>query len=192
MYATLAELKRYANITESTDDTILTECIVRAQAIIERACGRVFEVVDGYAATVRTFDAVENTDGRVLHIDADLCGITNIRNGDGTTILPRDYTVQPRNEPPFYAIRLLTSSGLNWTYIDDPEDAIEVTGYWAYSTTAPDDIVQATIRLSAFLYRQRDTSADLDRPILTGESMILPSALPADVREIVKRYVRLA
>jgi len=57
--------------------------------------------------------------------------------------------------------------------------------------------VQATTRLAAFLYRQKDSNADLDRPLLTGDGVtIMPSSLPHDVRQILdpyrKRFVKAA
>jgi hypothetical protein len=65
----------------------------------------------------------------------------------------------------------------------------EITARWGYSTDPPDDIVHATIRLAAWLYRQRGTANDPDRPtVADGGLVLLPSALPDDVRLILERY----
>lgn len=165
------------------DDDLLTTIIARAQALIEspQLTDRLFEAA---ADTTRYFDARRAVTGRMLWLDTDLCAITSITNGDADVLVATEYTTVPKNTTPYYAIRLLGSSGLSWTYDDDPEDAIVIVGRWSYSTTAGTDVVQATLRLAAWLYRQRDTSADLDRPLLTDSGVtILPSAVPNDVAE---------
>ena len=50
-------------------------------------------------------------------------GVT-ITNGDGTVITSTDYTTVPRNETPWYEIRLRRFSDYVWEYEDEPEDAI--------------------------------------------------------------------
>ncbi|MGB3988074.1 MAG: hypothetical protein WBK67_00020, partial [Minisyncoccales bacterium] len=60
-----------------------------------------------------------------------------------------------------------------------------------YSATAPLDIQHACVRLTAFLYRQKDNSADIDRPMITGDGVtIMPTNLPADVTRLLDRYKR--
>lgn len=190
-YATAAQLKTYLGITSSGDDSLLSDLIDRAQAIIEQYTRRTFEAA---ADSTRYFDAAEDVDGATLLLDEDLCAITSIINGDGVAVASGEYVTEPRNETPYYAIRLLSSSNKAWEYTDDgdPENAISITGRWAYSTTPPNDIVHATIRLAAFLYRQKESNADIDRPITTADGgMILPSAIPADVRALLDRYRKL-
>ena len=99
---------------------------------------------------------------------------------------------EPRNETPYYAIRLLDSTSLDWEYNTDPENPITVNGKWAYSEAAPADIVQATVRLAAFLYRQKESNVDVDRVMQLPEgSMVLPSGLPRDVTSIIRRYKKV-
>ena len=88
---------------------------------------------------------------------------------------------------------MLASSSYIWqmTNAGDNERAISVLAKWAYSLTAPDDIVAATIRLVAFLYRQRESNADLDRAVSVGDGMVLlPGRLPADIAAILEPYRR--
>jgi hypothetical protein len=186
-YATLAELKTYLGISDTGDDTLLTDLLSRAQKAIETFCDRVFEAASD---STRYFDAVEDTDNAWLFFDEDICSITAITNNEGDeSISSSEYVTVPRNDTPYYAIKLLSSSNKYWTYTNDPESAIAVTGKWAYSETAPDDIKQATIRLAAWLYRQKDTETDVDRPILTGDGIvIMPSALPKDVQQLCEPY----
>lgn len=190
MYLSTADLKVYLGIAagETGDDTLLASILTRTQAIIDAYCRRTFEASTN---TDRTFDAVRDVSGRLLYLDEDLAAINSITNGDSTTVDSSDYTTEPRNRTPYYAIRLLTSSNVAWTYTDNPEDAITVSGKWAYSETAPADIVHATARLAAYLYRQKDNSLDLDRTVIAGDATILPVSLPSDLKRLLAPYRRL-
>lgn len=82
-----------------------------------------------------------------------------------------------------------TSSRGRLTYAQIGADASLVSAKMLYT---PVDVMTATRRLTAFLYRQKDTQADIDRPILAGDgTVIMPSALPQDVAQILRPYVRL-
>jgi len=188
-YITLAEIKAYLTIPTATtsDDVMLASFITSAQAMIDAHCHRTFEAA---ADTEKTYDAVADVYGDLLEID-DLCSITSITNGDGTTITSGQYVTEPRRTTPYTAIRLLSSASITWTYTDDPEDAITIDGKQAYSTSAGNDIKQACLRLSAWLYRQKDTNADIDRPLLSGDGVvIMPSTMPSDVIAILRPYRR--
>jgi len=190
-YCTLDDLKTYLGITSrDTDDALLYSIITRAQQYIDTHCKRKFEAS---ADTTKYLDAVEDVDGYVLYLGAagDLCAITSVTNGDDTVLAATDYVTQPRSYTPYHALRLLASSGYTWTYDDDHENAITIVGKWAYSTSAPNDIVQACVRLAAWFYHQKDNSADLDRPVIAGNSTILPARMPTDVMELLAPYRRL-
>jgi hypothetical protein len=185
-YATVAQLKRYLGIVETTTDetVLLTELLDRAQAYINKYCRRTFEAS---ADAVRYFDAVDDVQGRRLQLDRDLASITSIVNGDGVTVTSAQYVTAPRNAVTdgvaIYAVDLLPSASISWTYEDDSANAIAVTGRWHYPLTA--NVVQATIRMAAYLYRQKDNSGDLDRPFIAGQTTILPGELPDDVRRLL-------
>jgi len=186
-YITVADLKNYLGVSGAGDDVLLESLIDRSKAIIDAYTYRTFEATSD---TSRSFDSVRDTVGAMLYLDADLASITSITNGDGTTVTSAQYATEPRNTTPYYAIRLRASSGVAWESdsSDDPEDAVTVTGKWAFSTTAPADIVQACTRLAGYLYRQKDNAADLDRPIIAGNATILPSRLPSDVMDVLSSY----
>lgn len=186
-YCTGPQLAEYLGLTSDTDSALLGDLIARAQAAIDTHCGRTFEAV---ADSARTFDAVRDVQGRVLYLDRDLCSIQTVTNGDGVVVAANEYVTEPRNEGPFFAIRLLGSAGRAWAYTDDPEGAISVAGKWAYSATAPADIEQACVRLAAWYYRQRDNAGEADRAIVAGNATILPSRIPADVADMLKPYRR--
>lgn len=191
MYCTLDDLKAYLRIGEENeeDNALLTTFIASATRIIELKTTRRFE---SSGTSTRYFDADKSTDRkRMLYFDDDICSITSVVNGDGVTVAASNYTTQPRHEAPYHSIRLKDSANVDWTYEDTPEDAIAVTGHWAYSVTPPQDIVHACIRLASFLYRQKDNAVDIDRPLVGDGVMVMPIKLPADVDALLKPYARL-
>lgn len=189
-YTGPSTLKVYLGIDVSDDDPLLINCINDAQKAIETKCQRVFEAS---ADTTRYFDPLEDSDDyRELFFDEDCCAITTVLNGDGVTLTGSDYVTNPRNFKPYYSIQLKLTASEYLTYNSSPENAIAITGRWAYSVTAPADIQHACTRLAAWFYRQRDTSNDgSDRPILTNSgAVVIPSKLPADVIDLITPYVR--
>lgn len=188
MYCTIADLKAYTGITGTTDDLLLYDCIQRAQALIERKTGRVFEVT---VSTTHYFDALAEVCGSTLWFDDDCCSITTVTNGDAdsTVITSAYYTTKPVNSTPYYAITLKGSSGYSWQYVDDPENAIQVSGKWGYSATPPEDIVQACVRLAAYLYRQKDQQ--VIESMVTEQGIItVQPGLPKDIEELLRPYKR--
>lgn len=188
-YTDATRLKLYLGISETNDDTLLGYLIDAAQAAIDSYCRQSFEAT---VDSTRYFDGVENVRGRTLYLDAPLCAVTTVTNGDGNTISSSYYVKEPRNTTPWYALTLKANAGLAWTYTSTPENAISIVGRWAYSVEAPDDIVQVCTRLAAYLYRQRTNASDLDRAIAIGNNaMLLPTELPRDIKTLLAPYRRL-
>ena len=182
-YASIADLTVYLGIDDSTaDDGLLAQLLTRAQAAVDGMCNRTFEVS---ADTTRYFD-VRAIDGYLLHLDADLCAITSIVNGDGVTVAGTNYTTEPRNAKPYHALRLRWNSTVLW---DGLTGDIAITGKWAYSLTAPAAVTHATVRLAAWMYRQKDNTAG-DAPMIAGDVTILPARIPSDVEALLAPYVR--
>lgn len=187
-YCTLAEVKQYIDSDEVTDDALIEDLIDYAQKIIDDYCGRVFEASSD---TTRKFSAVDDVEDAVLWLDEDLASITTITNGDGTTVTSSQYVTIPPNDAPYYGIRIRSDQSIAWTYSTYHENAISISGKWAFSTTAPNSVKHACIRLAAFLYRQRDSSSDFDRPVVVeGSITVLPGDLPRDVQLILRPYVK--
>jgi uncharacterized phiE125 gp8 family phage protein len=184
-YTTAATVKVYLGIGTASDDTLLGTLCTAAQAIIDAYTGRTFAASNDSTLYA---DAVADVDGLTLRLPGDVCAITSITNGDGTTITAGQYVTEPRGRTPYYAVKLLASSGLTWTYTDDPENAITIVGKAAYSATAPYDIQQAATRLAAYLYRQKDAqvfdvTAQPDMGIIT-----VPQGIPRDVLRLLAPY----
>lgn len=184
-YATPVQLKDYLGIASSVvDDNLLGDLLERAEGLIDAYTGCKFTA----ETATRYFDS-DFVDGQDLLLwGYDLLTVTKLTNGNGVEIASGDYRLYPRNDYPKWLIRL--DSGKSWEFGDEDSE-ITVEGTWGYSITAPADITHACIRLAAFLYRQKDTSADVDRPMLTGDGVtIMPSALPVDVTRMLDRYKR--
>ena len=184
-YASTVQVKEYLGITSTVvDDNLLEDLIERAEGLIDAYTGRKFSAV---TSTFYFDDSFTN--GSDLNLwGYDLLTVTKLTNGDGVEVASSDYRLFPRNDSPKWLIRLDESQ--SWSF-SDGDSEISVAGTWGYSATAPADIVHACIRLAAFLYRQKDTSADIDRPMITGDGVtIMPSALPADVTRVLDRYKR--
>lgn len=195
-YQVAADIKSYLGINGSGDDELLTTLIAQAQRTIEASTGRVFEA-GGDA--LRRFDydrhILEDEDGarRLLVLDgADLCAITSVVNGDGTTVASTEYVTEPRHAPPYWGLRLKRGSGVAWTYTDTPENAIAVTGKWAYSLLPPDDVKMATRDLAVWLYRRRGQEGTALEPVMSGSGVIMfPPKLPETVKLVIARYQRV-
>lgn len=188
-YITLEQLKNYVGVEDATDDVLLWEFILASQKQIDISANRTFAVGSD---TTRTMDAIADVEGALLWLDGDLCSITSITNGDGTTVTASEYVTEPRRATPYYGIRLLSSSGVGWTYSTDHEDAISVTGKWGYSETPPADKVELCLELAAWLYRLKDNrGGDQDRAVIAGNATILPASMPQSIRHGLVQRAKL-
>lgn len=180
---TVEELREYLGISATDDDALLIQLTRAAVAMIEARVGRRFTAV----TETRTYDAPE---GATLTLDEDLIEITAVAlDGDAVT----DYVTSPRGGGPFYALRRTGAARWAGSPTWGTPATVTITGRWGYSETPPADIHHAALRLAAFLYRQKDTSADLDRPLLAESGhIILPGRFPADVAAIVDRYRKIS
>ena len=161
--------------------------IAAAQAAIDKHCRRTFEAS---ADSTRYFDYSEETiEGSDLWIDEDLCAITTVTNGDSVVVAANERTTVPRNETPYYLIRLLSDSGVTWTYDAEWMDAISVVGRWSYSTEAPDDIAWACVRWAAFKFRAKDSPLT-DVTAIEAGTVIKTPGIPADVKKDLIPYVK--
>jgi len=193
-YLTAAEFRQYTGISSNLDDSLITALIARAQQAVDVYTARTFEAA---ADTTKKFDAELDVRNHQLLLDwtpygIDLCQITSVVNGDGMALLPAQYVLEPRHYAPWYGIRIRTSTGLYWDTDAnaDPEDAIAVTGRWAYSITPPPDIVHATLRMAVYMYRQKDSNV-FDVTAVPGAGVIeVPQGFPRDVERLLSSYRR--
>ncbi len=133
-YTTLEDFRAAKMPKESTlvtgtgDGTVILGFIREVSGIINGIAGRQFVPT----VATRYFDAILDVSGSDLRLDKDLLSITTITNGDTVAVTPGQRTTVPKNLTPYNRIRLLSSSGISWTYATDPEDAISIAGTWGY------------------------------------------------------------
>lgn len=189
-YCTLAQVREYADfkkIANVDDDDLIDRLITAASKRIDIYTGRTF----AERSETRKFDAVRDVEKRRLWVDDDLLEITTVTNGDGTTVTASEYVLEPSNESPKYAIKLLSSSSQSWTYNTDSEQAISVNGKWGYKlgTVPPSDIEHAAIRLTTWYYQQREAPFETVAFPELG-AVTVPQAMPPDIVAILNNYVR--
>lgn len=192
-YATLAQVKDYLDINYDTSDVLLTRLLQRAETAIDRYTGRTFEA----ETETRYFERHHLDDtGFLLLVDRDLLTITTLTNGDSSsTAIPNtEYWLTDarggRNYgPPYHAIRLKIDSTYSWEF--DTDYFVEVAGTWGYSTTAPNDIAHATIRLVAYYYAQKDAQVFDTTAVPEAGVITVPQGMPRDVERILEPYLRM-
>lgn len=178
-YATLDALKTYLGIAlaETGDDALLTTLLDAATSWIEQHTGRVFAAD---ANTIRRLDATCDADGQALYLDVELCQLDSITDASGSVTLG-DVTPVPRNSTPWYALK----RDAGWS------GEVVISGRWAWSLTPPPVIVQATKRLAAYLYHQKDAQVfDVTAEPGLG-TLTIPKGMPIDVQQMLATFVRL-
>jgi uncharacterized phiE125 gp8 family phage protein len=186
MYATLAQLKTYLAITANTDDALLTDLLMRATSVIEQMTRKAFIATPAaprrFGRGQMMWDSALRWDYLLLPSGYYVAQFISATDGDGATIPLSEIELSP-DGPPY---TLLIRRGARWC---GSTQTAEITARWGYSITPPADIEHATIRLAAWMYRQRGTANDPDRPtVADGGLVLLPSALPDDIRALLERY----
>ena len=133
-YCSLADVKSYLNVTTSTDDVLLQLLLDAATNRIDSKTGRTFQAAGD---SVRYFDPSRDILRGELWLDDDLSYVTSVVNGDSlnTNVTTQVYT-NPRNNTPYFSLGFKTSSTSAWEYTTDTQNAIAVTGRWAYMERA--------------------------------------------------------
>lgn len=194
-YVTLTEVKQLIgrNLDNNTkEDDLLNDLIARVQDAIDAYCSgrtrkRTFEAIGD---TVRTFNALGDVIGTTLFLHADLAQTPTTVSNNGTPVLSANYKLlcdAPPHNAPYTRIKLLSSE---WAYTSTPEDAISITGRFAYSVTAPEDVKQAAVRLITAVFRQRDSLSNVDRATVSMDgTLFMPDGMPKDVCDLLEPYV---
>jgi len=185
--AMIQRVERYLSLEDPalhTDHILIEECIDRAEAHLEEWCSRYFKA----RKETRVYDC---PDSDTLLLDADLVKAIRVTNGDGTVLSPYDFRYLPANSVPKYAIVLVSSSSVAWTYNDTPQQCIKVRGYWGYSLEPDPYTIQTALRLATFLYKQKDSQVFDTSSFLDGGVLVLPDGVPKYVQEFVARRGRI-
>lgn len=187
-YPRFQDVKLYLGIDTGRDDALLVATLRRAIATFENMCGRVFVP----AEETRVFDANDEqvvAPKRFFLRSGDLIEITELKI-DNEIVPEAEYFCV--GAIPYYVIRLRDTSDFTFDeFSTTPEQTIEITGRWGFEEDVPDDVFGAIVRLTAWLFQQKDNAMELDRPIAMSNAMVLPLSLPSDVEAIAKFYKKV-
>jgi hypothetical protein len=136
-YEVIHEMK---GVEGTSDDALMLKFVRDVSAQIKTYADREFVP----RIQTRYFDALANVNGLTFTFDRDLLAATTITNGDALTVSATAYVTEPRNDSPYYAIKLKASAGLTWNYEQDPENALSIAGVWGYHTEYADAWVNVT------------------------------------------------
>jgi hypothetical protein len=190
-YATLEQFKQALSDfgIEPKGDTNMTRLLTAASRAIDSYVSRTRQRTFAASGdTTRTFNVLDKVIGKTLYLDTDLCAVTSVTN-DGT--LTTAYTLEADypHTTCYARIRLKTGS---WDYTVSvyPDAAASIVGRFAFSTTPPADIIQATLQLCVMVWRQRNTVANISSAMISGDgTLILPDGLPKSVVDLIEPYV---
>ncbi|MCO5189351.1 MAG: hypothetical protein M9928_21730 [Anaerolineae bacterium] len=188
----ISDFKDYRTITNDDDNVVIAAIAEAAEGWLNREAGTVI-VTD--ATSTRYIDATGlHIEGRTLWLShvGDCAEITEITNGDGATVDSADYIMTPRavswSDPTIRKVTLKASSGLVWTYDDDPEQAIAVEGYWSVykKDSVPAEILGLMRELVNFGYTKRDSQVFDTVAIPEAGVVTIPDGFPRSAGRIVK------
>jgi len=191
-YATLAELKTYLKIDDSVEDTLLENIVEAASRSIDKIANRRF-----YLDTVATNRLYYTANPYRVFID-DLGSATSLviktdpseAGNYQTTLLAADYILEPvtatQKSRPWTSI-LIVNSGKSFSAGTSLRAPVSVTGFFGWPSI-PDDIAQATLILSADLYKRKDSIGGVLG--LSEMGAIRMSPLGRDIAAMVRAYRR--
>jgi hypothetical protein len=195
-YATLAEIKAYMSISDTTDDTLLENLVESASRSIDRIANRRFYL--DATASARLYRAYSN-----IFVFVDDIGTTSSlvvktdEDGNGTysktLTLNTDYILDPLTSQslnrPFTQLTMvsnteswpifpgLTSNGLR--------PGVQVTARWGWPSV-PDDLNMACLILTADLYKRKDAPGGI---LGLGDlGVVRMSPIGRDVTAMVRAY----
>lgn len=190
-YAALSDLKALLDTPDTIDDTVLSACLSRAQATIDR-----------YVLTIRSsfvsFEPVTNTtryygsdDGYGFVEVHDLVSVTTLASDTGldgtyaTTIVGTDYWLL--ENPPYYAIRL-TGRGVTTAFVSG-DRTIKITGTWGFPAV-PDDIKYATLATAVRMFKNKAAGFGDVIGVQGDGGVAYSRAMSAEVKMILDGYAR--
>jgi len=195
-YTTLASMKNFLSIVDSTDDTLLEGLIESASRSIDRIANRRFYAdssasARSYRANNNVFvyvDDISSTTGLVVKTDDD---------GDGTfettLTINTDFLVDPLTASalgrPFTQLTMVNTLNV-WPvypglFSNGLRPGVEVTAKWGWPSV-PDDIETACQILTADLYKRKDSPGGI---LGLGDlGAIRMSPLGRDVTAMVRAY----
>ncbi len=201
-YGTVKELRAHMDKSAIADDWELAQLLDAAADNINRTCNRPDGFVSIPVATARTYPG-SGTDWQWIDECTSLTQLRVKQTSTSTydTWTTSDYmtaTGDPRypdyNSTPKTALYVDPNGDYSVFYKDGAYPTVEVTAYWGYATTVPDDIRMACVMQAARWYK-RLQSAMADSAASADLGMLLyRQSLDPDIKRILVegRYVKPA
>jgi hypothetical protein len=158
-YTTQSLVKTYLGIPSGTtsEDTPIDNAIAAAEAEIDQITGRTFVVPS--SATAKTYvayddytvyvDDIAQTTGLIVKEDTTLDGTY-----DTTLTITTDYVLDG-NTAPYRVIRRV--DGDEFTRGRYGRPTVQVTAFYGYAMTVPDQVKQCALVIAARLYQRRSS-----------------------------------
>lgn len=158
-YTSLSLLKQYLGIPSgsTSEDTALNNAIAAAEAEVDQMTGRTF--VTPSSATAKVFipyddytvfcSDIAQTTGLVVKEDTTLNGTYD------TTLTVTTNYIASGNAAPYRAIQRVDGSSFTRDLYGRP--TVEITAFWGYQMTVPDQVKQCALVIAARLYQRRSS-----------------------------------
>lgn len=162
-YATLNELKVYANATKTTYDALLSDALDAASRGVELVTHRQFNAAGAVSARVYhptssglvEVDDFHTKTGLIVKIDGDDDGTYD------TTWAATDYELRPLNGivggQPGWPYSQVWAVGTQWFPRCAQRATVEVTANWGWAAV-PLPVKQATLMLAEEIYKSKDAA----------------------------------
>jgi len=185
-YATVDQIRARLDITGTTYDAVLADLATAASRWVDRYCRLPADAFAVATDSTRYYSQDDIDRDGILHLRAPLAQVTQIVNGDGTTLTSSQYRLLPRNRiGPAWAVE--TIGGTTWSF-SDLDSEIQVTGRWGYSVTPPNPVVEATAMLAAWMFKRYQGALQDRFPSPDLGEMIYSEAMPKQVRALLETY----
>ena len=158
-YTTQSLVKTYLGIPSGTtsEDTAIDNAIAAAEAEIDQITGRTFVVPS--SATAKTYvayddytvyvDDIAKTDGLIVKEDTTLDGTY-----DTTLTITTDYVLDG-NKAPYRVVKRVDGDSFTRGRFGRP--TLQVTAFYGYAMTVPDQVKQCALVIAARLYQRRSS-----------------------------------
>jgi hypothetical protein len=159
-YATLAQVKAAARITDNVDDSLLEMCTETASRMVDGYCERRFYTAGTetrfFAADTSYVCSIDDVIGTAITVktSSDVDGIYDL------TWTASDYQLEPGNRTASglaFPTMTLRAVGDYLFPIVGNEVAVEVTGVFGFGTAVPTQVTHATILLALRQYKRYDS-----------------------------------
>lgn len=193
--ASVADFKTYLNVTNTTDDALISKLLTQASVRFESLCGRRFGV--------RSYDEFYDGDGtRTLPLrQHPVIGVSSVHLDDDASPIP---AATGTTDPGWRLVDdVVIINGVSGPVFPSPFFLDKSTYYFrkgrrnvrvVYSagySEIPDDIQAAVIELAALKYKER-LRLGLGSESMAGmNATFLPAIVPLSVMSVVEQYRRI-